>query len=53
MDELGFTDGVLDEPVSQVFRLWSRANVGEVFPDPITPLNATAGFLEQAFGRAS
>ena len=46
MDELGFTDGVLDEPVSKVFTLWSRANVGEVFPDPITPLNATAGFLE-------
>lgn len=46
MDELGFIDGVLDEPVSTVFTLWSRANVGEVFPDPITPLNATAGFLE-------
>ena len=46
MEELGFTDGVLDEPVSKVYTLWSRANVGEVFPDPITPLNATAGFLE-------
>lgn len=47
MNELGFDeDGVLDEPISKVFTIWSRANVGEVFPDPITPLNATAGFLE-------
>src|SRR5580704_2665068 len=29
---------------SKVFPLYSRANVGEIFPDPISPLNATAGF---------
>ncbi len=32
-----------DEP-SKVFPLYSRANVGEIFPDPISPLNASAGF---------
>lgn len=35
----------LSDPVSRRFALNSRANVGEVFPDPISPLNATAGFL--------
>ncbi len=34
-----------DDPPSQRFRIWTRGNIGEVFPDPITPLNATAGFL--------
>jgi pyruvate,water dikinase len=34
-----------NDPASTIYRLTSRANVGEVFPDPITPLNATAGFL--------
>lgn len=29
---------------SKVFPLYSRANVGEIFPDPISPLNASAGF---------
>ncbi|NMO04822.1 phosphoenolpyruvate-utilizing protein [Gordonia sp. TBRC 11910] len=29
---------------SKVFPLYSRANVGEIFPDPITPLNASLGF---------
>jgi len=36
---------ILNDTPSKVFPLYSRANVGEVFPDPITPLNATAGFL--------
>ena len=36
---------LMDE-TSKLFPLYSRANVGEIFPDPITPLNATAGFLE-------
>jgi phosphohistidine swiveling domain-containing protein len=35
----------LNDRPSKTFPLYSRANVGEVFPDPITPLNATAGFL--------
>jgi pyruvate,water dikinase len=34
-----------NDPASKIYRLTSRANVGEVFPDPITPLNATVGFL--------
>ena len=33
------------DPGSETYRLWSRANAGEVFPDPITPLNASIGFL--------
>jgi pyruvate,water dikinase len=36
---------IQNDPASKVYRLTSRANVGEVFPDPITPLNASAGFL--------
>ncbi len=34
-----------NDPASKRYTLTSRANVGEVFPDPITPLNATVGFL--------
>ncbi|MEZ5376908.1 MAG: PEP-utilizing enzyme [Acidimicrobiales bacterium] len=34
-----------NDPSSAIYRLWSRANAGEVFPDPITPLNASIGFL--------
>ncbi|MFD5492985.1 PEP-utilizing enzyme [Streptomyces sp. NPDC127091] len=29
---------------SGTFPIYSRANVGEIFPDPISPLNATTGF---------
>jgi pyruvate,water dikinase len=36
---------IQNDPASKIYRLTSRANVGEVFPDPITPLNATVGFL--------
>ncbi|HVS41008.1 MAG TPA: PEP/pyruvate-binding domain-containing protein [Candidatus Dormibacteraeota bacterium] len=38
-------DWMLNDRTSATFPLYSRANVGEVFPDPITPLNATTGFL--------
>jgi pyruvate,water dikinase len=38
-------DWMLNDRTSAIFPLYSRANVGEVFPDPITPLNATTGFL--------
>ncbi|PPJ24935.1 phosphoenolpyruvate-utilizing protein [Nocardia nova] len=34
----------IDDDASKVFPLYSRANVGEIFPDPISPLNASAGF---------
>ena len=42
---MNVNDWILNDTASKVFPLYSRANVGEVFPDPITPLNATAGFL--------
>ncbi|MEV5837702.1 PEP-utilizing enzyme [Nocardia sp. NPDC052112] len=34
----------INDDASKVFPLYSRANVGEIFPDPISPLNASAGF---------
>lgn len=34
----------INDDTSQVFPLYSRANVGEIFPNPISPLNASAGF---------
>lgn len=34
----------INDSPSATFPLYSRANVGEIFPDPITPLNASAGF---------
>lgn len=34
---------LMDE-TSKLYPLYSRANVGEIFPDPITPLNASLGF---------
>src|SRR3989440_326895 len=36
---------ILNDTPSKAFPLYSRANVGEVFPAPISPLNATTGFL--------
>ena len=32
------------DATSTIYPLYSRANVGEIFPDPISPLNASAGF---------
>lgn len=34
----------INDETSTVFPLYSRANVGEIFPNPISPLNASAGF---------
>lgn len=34
----------ISDRTSAVFPLYSRANVGEIFPNPISPLNASAGF---------
>lgn len=47
---VGFLNGVvmswiLNGDTSKRFRLYTRGNVSEVFPDPITPLNASTGFL--------
>lgn len=38
------TDWPIFDATSKTFPLYSRANVGEIFPDPISPLNASAGF---------
>lgn len=32
------------DDTSTLYPLYSRANVGEIFPNPISPLNASAGF---------
>lgn len=37
---------ILDFEPSPRFPVHTRGNVSEVFPDPITPLNATTGFLQ-------
>lgn len=34
----------INDATSKVFPLYSRANVGEIFPDPISPLNSSVGF---------
>ena len=34
----------INDATSKIFPLYSRANVGEIFPDPISPLNASVGF---------
>lgn len=39
-------DWILDYEPSPRFPVHTRGNVSEVFPDPITPLNATTGFLQ-------
>ena len=39
---------VTDTPLSERFPIYTRANVGEVFPDPVTPLTSdTALFLAE------
>lgn len=38
------TDWPIVDATSKTFPLYSRANVGEIFPDPISPLNASLGF---------
>jgi rifampicin phosphotransferase len=39
-------DWPIFDATSKTFPLYSRANVGEIFPDPISPLNASVGFQE-------
>ena len=34
---------VTDTDLSERFPIYTRANVGEVFPDPVTPLTASTG----------
>lgn len=38
---------VVDNPPSERFRIYTRSNVGEVFPDPVTPLSWTIAGASQ------
>jgi pyruvate,water dikinase len=37
---------IVDSAPSSRYPIYTRANVGEVFPDPVTPLSATIGITE-------
>ena len=39
---------IVDSTPSRRYPIYTRANVGEVFPDPVTPLTATIGITAQA-----
>ena len=39
---------IVDSRPSRRYPIYTRANVGEVFPDPVTPLSATIGITAQA-----
>lgn len=41
---------VTDTSLSQRFPIYTRANVGEVFPDPVTPLSSSAALWEAELG---
>ena len=41
---------VTDTSLSARFPLYTRANVGEVFPDPVTPLTSTSALWEAELG---
>ncbi len=43
-------DWVVGSDYSERFPLWTRANVGEVFPDPVAPLTFTLMMREQVEG---
>jgi rifampicin phosphotransferase len=39
---------IVDSRPSRRYPIYTRANVGEVFPDPVTPLSATIGITAEA-----
>jgi rifampicin phosphotransferase len=39
---------IVDSTPSRRYPIYTRANVGEVFPDPVTPLTATIGITAEA-----
>lgn len=39
---------IVDSRPSERYPIYTRANVGEVFPDPVTPLSATIGITGEA-----
>lgn len=41
---------VTDTALSERFAIYTRANVGEVFPDPVTPLTSSAALWEAELG---
>ena len=41
---------VTDTPLSERFPIYTRANVGEVFPDPVTPLTSDTALYEAEIG---
>ena len=41
---------VTDTSLSERFPIYTRANVGEVFPDPVTPLTSSAALFEAELG---
>ena len=41
---------VTDTTLSERFPIYTRANVGEVFPDPVTPLTSSAALWEAELG---
>ena len=41
---------VTDTPLSERFPIYTRANVGEVFPDPVTPLTSDTELYEAEIG---
>ena len=41
---------VTDTSLSERFPIYTRANVGEVFPDPVTPLTSSAALYEAELG---
>ncbi len=41
---------VTDTPLSCTFELYTRANVGEVFPDPVTPLTSSTALWQAELG---
>ena len=49
-DTMGNKYYVTDSSLSERFPIYTRANVGEVFPDPVTPLTSSAGLYEAELG---
>ena len=41
---------VTDSDLSEQYTLYTRANVGEVFPDPVTPLTSSTGLYQAELG---
>jgi len=39
---------IVDNPPSRRYPIYTRANVGEVFPEPVAPLSATIGITDNA-----